>query len=338
MTRGGPGYVLVKATAGAGLGDRLRSVITGILYARKSGRQLVVAWDDGLYGPYGEDVFVRLFELTGLPSAEFDPRSDYTVRPDIWRGRLDQPMRELYQEYGSEKWDRRRARELFSFDQSCLDYPEDVLVMWEFDQFEKVCELERDRWRNEYGDTPESAMHAIVAANLRPVERIRSLVAQFRREYFRSPMIGIHVRRTAEQGSRDKGIAFEKYHHVIAKIRGRHPNAGLFLATDNAQVLKTFSERYGDLITLAKRLPAAGEALHLSAAREDRLQGASEAIADMLLLADCEFMVYPRWSSFSMIASMFSGAPGSRIVPLDDLTGPRSYLAFHKRLRALQRV
>ena len=50
-----PNYVLVKGNAG--LGNRLSSVLSGALYARLSGRRLLVDWTDWMYSNDGSNVF-----------------------------------------------------------------------------------------------------------------------------------------------------------------------------------------------------------------------------------------------------------------------------------------
>jgi hypothetical protein len=46
-------YLLVKSSVGSGLGDRIRAVLSAILYAQQSDRRIKIMWDDGLYGPDG---------------------------------------------------------------------------------------------------------------------------------------------------------------------------------------------------------------------------------------------------------------------------------------------
>ena len=55
------GYVLVKGKAG--LGNRMLSAMTGVLYAMLSQRNLVVDWSDSTYSDDGQNVFPKLFKV-----------------------------------------------------------------------------------------------------------------------------------------------------------------------------------------------------------------------------------------------------------------------------------
>lgn len=52
-------YLLVKGFSG--LGNRLQALAEAIIYARLSGRELLIDWNDSLYSSDGNDVFHRLF-------------------------------------------------------------------------------------------------------------------------------------------------------------------------------------------------------------------------------------------------------------------------------------
>ncbi len=328
------GFVVVKSTVGGGLGDRLRAVLAAVLYAQQSGRRVQVMWDDGLYGPEGENVFPRLLVLRGLAAEAFDPGGIRTTRPAFWAGQLEQPMKVLYQRFGPAEWNRREAIERFSFDQSRLDYAEDALVMWEFDQFGACVPA---------GQAPPGGAHwgnrgfvsALAREHLAPAPLVAERVAAFRARHFRAPMIGVHVRLSNEPQARSKQVPEARYHACIRGIRRRHPQAGIFLATDNRQVQDRFFSWYGDAVVVTdKWLGQPGEPLHRSADKGDPLENAVEALTDLFLLAACDYLVFPGQSSFSLTASYFSAAPDEQIMPLSPRAGWRARVSgLRRRLR-----
>ena len=86
-------YVLVKGKAG--LGNRMMSAMTGILYAMLSSRRVVIDWSDFAYSNAGENVFPRLFSTPNSdPSLPLD--AGESVRPLVWRGAFTiRPTRSL---------------------------------------------------------------------------------------------------------------------------------------------------------------------------------------------------------------------------------------------------
>src|SRR6202030_4189800 len=104
---------------------------TGMLYARLTGRQLLIDWSDEFYSANGANSFHIFFESPQVSPRVEIPATD-SVRPAIWRGHLQQTARQMWREY------RRSHRimmnpgwgwRVFSCDLTRLDHQEDLLVM-----------------------------------------------------------------------------------------------------------------------------------------------------------------------------------------------------------------
>ncbi len=78
-------YLLVKGKAG--LGSRIESLLTFILYAKLSGRRLYVDWSDPTYSNDVSNAFHSFFQRPLVNLNNEIPATD-SVSPDIWRGRL----------------------------------------------------------------------------------------------------------------------------------------------------------------------------------------------------------------------------------------------------------
>ena len=85
-------FLLVKGSAG--MGNRILGLLTGILFARLSGRHLVVDWGDPLYSPDGQNVFPKLFETPNI-FANFPIGPCGTVAPPVWENRLHWTVRQM---------------------------------------------------------------------------------------------------------------------------------------------------------------------------------------------------------------------------------------------------
>jgi len=320
--------LIVKSTGGAGLGDLLRAVLSGIHYAHVSGRAIQVCWDDGLYGPVGVNVFADLFQLTdiGVASISQIHADGFAVHPAAWQGNLAMPLNQLYAKLRDDDWNRSWALDALSFDQSRFDYPQDILVMWDFDQFERSW-LAAPSGRR-YGLDPASAQVEAAARHLRIVPSLQSAVSSFQQAHFVERMIGVHVRQTNEGGGKSRHVPLQAYFASIDKIRQQEPQAVIFLATDNVAVETQFRQRYPQLVTSQKWLPTrAGDALHFAEGRVDKLQGAREAVIDLYLLAACDYLIHPHNSSFSRVASMLRRRDSSSVFPLHKRNWPLGRLA-----------
>ena len=81
-----------------GLGNRILSAISGLVYADLSGRKPVIDWRDGSYAPLGENAYPLLFQSPigdeAIGGATMDDGAD--VCPAIWAGNLNRQPCLLY--------------------------------------------------------------------------------------------------------------------------------------------------------------------------------------------------------------------------------------------------
>ncbi len=305
--------LLIKSTGGAGLGDSIRALLAGLHYAAVSGRRVAVAWDDGLYGARGVDVFPELLRLVAVDTAALPELDAQSVRPEPWRGALHLSLGELYARNREDDWNRGWALRHLSFDQRCFDYREQVLVMWDFDQFPASWAAAEPERR--LGNSPEEALRSLAARHLRPGTRVLSEVRRVRSR-FAPRMVGVHIRKTFEIGGETRHVALGEVFSVVDRLLRSGGAEGVFLATDNSEVEAAFLQRYPQTVTSGKRFGPPGVALHFDETVSDRTQGAVEALADLYLLAGCDFLVYPGSSSFSRVAAILGNIPNSCLFPL----------------------
>lgn len=282
-------YLLVKGFAG--LGNRIECLLTCVMYAKLTGRTLVVDWADPTYGRGGENVFPRLFSLTGLRCAERIPSTD-SVKPGPWRGRLSEPAEVVI--HASKETGNKAACELLER----LDHPEQVLVVWLFfQQFDILRRHFTGAFERYAGMSNQAIMDELLREHVRPLTAIQDEIEAFKAEHFGERMVGVHIRYS------DRRAPLSLYHRAIEQIRLRNPDAGLFLATDNRAVVDDCRARYGGVkIQEVWRPEKAGAAMHESPEAPDPFRGAVEAVIDMYLLAGCDALVYSGKSTFTVIA------------------------------------
>ena len=84
-----------------GLGNRILSAISGLVYADLSGRKPVIDWRDGSYAPLGENAYPLLFQSPiggeAIGGATMDDGAD--VCPPIWAGNLNRQPQDMIDTY-----------------------------------------------------------------------------------------------------------------------------------------------------------------------------------------------------------------------------------------------
>lgn len=315
-------YLIVKGSGGGGLGDRIRSVLTAIVYAKLSNRTIYVDWSDGKLVEHHRNVFYNIFRLKNIAHTSSRPACN-DVLPSAWRGKLDMSLHDLYEASGFSDWDRQAAIQRFSFDQSNLDYPNKILVMWEFDQF--------DRFSAFY--SPKSGrciMRDIVSEHLGFTEQITNEVQRFKQKAYSAgeAIIAVHIRATDEFKQQKNTVYLDKYvSRIKSCLRASKHKAKIFLATDNSEIERLMHLRFpGQLITREKWFAAPGDRIHLNRECPDADKSLRDAMIEICLLADSDYLIYQYNSSFGMFADFMFKSNAENIFKLVPAAGSLAWL------------
>ena len=302
-------YLIVKGSGGGGLGDRIRSVLAAIVYAKLTNRIIYIDWSDGKLIPQRRNVFYEMFQLKNIDYVSNCPLSE-DVFPPVWRDKLDASLHDQYQAAGLVNWDRQTVIDLFSFDQRQLDYPQEILVMWEFDQLDSFSHL----YSPESGHT---LMRSIAAEHLVVNDQIANEVERFRQQSYLpgEKVIAVHIRATNEFTQQKNAVKPGDYILQIKRckrcLNGLVGNTGIkiFLATDNSEIEQKLKAEFpGQLRTRDKWFADPGDKLHFNTQCPDADKSLRDALIEICLLADSEYLIYQYNSSFGMIADFFFNA------------------------------
>jgi len=310
-------YIVVKGSGGAGLGDKVLALIVAAMYSRLTGRRLYIDWKDRTYGDASRNYFADLFETIGLPISESLPMAGRTA-PSCWEGRLSLSLDDVVLADGF-SWNRAGGRARYSFDQTRLDYDEDILVMWEMDQYRAVRSLYEARFSDLTGLSDAQAQARFFQAHFAVDPEIRSRVDAYVAEHFaRRPVIGVHVRLTDESETCRRNPTPSAFLRATARILSKSRATAIFLASDNRGVIDRFRGEFGAnrILVIDKWLPRAGMHLHKNPECPDLLQSARDALVDACLLGRCDWLVASHESAFSRLATMFSWASPERQILL----------------------
>jgi hypothetical protein len=304
--------LVVKGSGGGGLGDRLWSVLVGILYCRLSGRAIFVDWTDGLYAEQGVNAFTELFSIRGIEVLHFLPEEGVSIHPPAWQGRLGRSLHEVYVEDGNPPWDRSATIRRYSFDLTALHHPAQVLVMWDFDQMDKLRQYLEPA---QAACSQEEVLRTIFQTHVMPNPALAAEAERWVPDG-KGCAVGVHVRATHES-SRQKGVVhLHEFFRAVDALSAASDITRIVLATDNQEIEKKFRFRYHNVITRTKWFGRPGEPLHLDSACPDRLQNTRDALVEILMLARCDYLITQQNSAFSMVARLASRAPSENIIAL----------------------
>ena len=291
-----------------GLGNRILSAISGLVYADLSGRKPVIDWRDGSYAPLGENAYPLLFQSPigdeAIGGATMDDGAD--VCPAIWAGNLHRQPQDMIDTYmprsHSNPWGYRRL----CVDLKRLDQSQAVAVYWSY--LPKLGRMRQHLRRDaRFAKRGEREVFAdYLGRYFTPNARVRHALSQMR-PTAKLPSIGVHIRFT------DRKIPLGPVLKTLEQLKARHPTATIFLATDNAEIEDRLKRAFDKVITHPKRLGLAGARLHGPDTTCNPLQEAENALIDMWQLSRCDHLIYSRRSTFSVTSGYLGRFAPARI-------------------------
>jgi hypothetical protein len=313
-------YLVVKGIAG--LGNRMLAAMTGILFARVMHRRLIIDWSDFTYSNDGTNVFPLLFTCTDTDPQLTIPDTD-SISPPVWRGRINKSASTVIAEVDPSAFISRRGYRRFSYDLNILDHPEELLVMWSYTQ---LIRRARKYFRGDFATlankSDDSILTELLRTSLLPRPEIHARIKKWQAEHFGSgPVVGVHIRfmdtKLPNVPFVNLRTSIDSFFAAIDEIMVKAPEAVIFLATDNREAQHLVEKRYPKVIVTEKWFPTTGIEMHQNPECPDRLNNAIEAIVDMYLLAECDYLVFPSSSTFSYISSLYTSMPRANIIDVE---------------------
>jgi len=297
----GAKYIFIKSQNG--LGDRIITLASALYYAKKTGRRVLVDWSDDMYSDGRGEAFSQLFRIKA--PGRFGDLSAvlagaHSVAPPIWDGHLDRYHFKLLDEVNDSVFDKDIALREHQIDLN-EDYDEDVVVLWAPEQMMSnlPCPIREL-------PTEQSQRLALCAELLgeavEPAPDIQEAVLDFRAQSGEGPWIGVHIRASNEGHTRH--VPLEYYLTLIRAYQRWHPEAIVFVVTDNEESLRQVQAAVPGVVAYPKWFPPVGEAMHYGDDRPDPLAIAREALIEICALSECEVILAPIYSCFSFVSTM----------------------------------
>jgi hypothetical protein len=303
-------FLVVKAKGG--MGNRMLCAVTGILYGQITGRATVIDWRDAAYSNDGSNTFSRFFSAPQVLPETAIP-SSASVRPAIWTGQLEKSMSTMLSENDPDKHRSIRIHRKYSIDVRMLDYPDDIVVFWYYMGRVQALRANLQRRVNSFaGLSVDGIIRKVLIEQMRLSDEMRQRIDDFKSARgWPEKVIGLHIRYT------DMKTDLGHYERALQRFLEREPSAHIFLATDNGQIELEYQQRYKNVISTPKWFPADVSTMHQNSTCPDRVLNGMEALTDMYLLADCDYLVYAGGSTFSQIARLLSDLPGEDVVDIE---------------------
>jgi hypothetical protein len=310
-------YVLLKGSAG--LGNRIGALIGAIVYAKITGRTLIIDWRDGIYADYGTNSFYNLFEIRGLKTIKEIPEIESSsVYPKVWKNNLNLSVHGLKRKQGeitSEKDWHKIMKEKYSLDLSKTDYKNKILVLydWFFD-FKKL-ENNLSKLPKEWQKDREELMKYVIKEHIVIRKKIIKKANKFIDENFKRPVIGIHIRDTDnKKDSSYFHVNTSKFERVINKELNKNPKSALLLATDNKDIKEEYKKKYRNLIIYDKEF-SKNQTIGLHKAKDlEKEKMAEDALLEMYLLSKCNSLIYSGNSTYARMAITLSNINKERLI------------------------
>jgi hypothetical protein len=303
-------YLLVKAKGG--MGNRMMCAATGILYGQLTGRKTVVDWRDESYSNDGSNAFTKFFSCPSVFPETFLPAHG-SIRPSIWINELHKSMDSMISERDPKKHSSIFIHRKYSVDVRKLEYDEDILVFWYYTGRIRALRAHlQDAALGFAGLDTSGIIRKVLLEQMKLSDEVRRRIDDFKSVVgWPERVIGLHIRYT------DMRTNLAHYERALRRFLQHEPNAHIFLATDNKQISREYHERYKNVFSTPKWFPDDFSAMHQNSACQDRVLNGIEALVDMYLLADCNYLIYPGGSTFSWVSRLLSTIPAEKIIDVE---------------------
>jgi hypothetical protein len=301
----------------AGLGNRIASLLTTILYCKIANRTLSVDWRDHFYSDGSINVFNSLFSLDKLNTlGDFCLNIDkeFSVYPHLWQGKLALHFSDIkHQDTISLGETGQQFFKRYAADFRNIKYREDILIACSYTEKINFCRRHfSGQFRSLKHMSNWEILRKIYYDHLKINTEVQEEAEEFRREHFgNGGVIGVHIRQS------DLKISLGKYRKAIANFVADRPLSRVFLATDNLAVEKEFESLYPNIITKQKWMPVSGQAIHGNKSCPNLTRHAIEALMDLYILSKCESIIYSQRTSFGRTAVLMSALPQNQCFDVD---------------------
>jgi hypothetical protein len=291
--------------AKGGLGNRMLSAASAILYANATKRRWYVDWTDGIYANKPENAYTLMFHNE---SRELPPREQEFIStvPARWSGSLDCSPTKLMSQYFPKDHSNPLVYRKMSAPLTAQAVENQLEVFWSYtSKFGRIKAFlpygRRDR-DTEIGKT--------LKRYFQPCNDIKEQVEALsgRAE---GNILGVHIRYT------DLKVPIQKVLSLVKTCMASGNFTTLFLATDSEYAERLFKLKFDNVLTNDKRFSNNNRQLHKLEESDQKLDDSYAALVDMMMLARCNALIYCSRSTFSETSRLLGQFDKDQLFDLD---------------------
>lgn len=261
------GKIIIVAQGG--LANRMRAIASGLYYAIKTNRDLLVVWykNKELNASFSD-----LFKIENVPFKIIEPNF---LAYNLYH---EQPRKKNF-------FISRIIRKLLGIT-AIIDIhnlPEELII----ERLNKATKRVIINSGLQFADYAPEILQQIFRFNENVIERKNKILRG------RTPEIAIQIRRTDNIES-IKHSPLHSFEKAINSLIKKNCNVSCFLATDDTQTKAYLSSKFPQNIIINPR-----------ETRRDTKEGMIDAAAEMLIMSECKIIYGSFWSSFSEIAALY---------------------------------
>jgi hypothetical protein len=147
-----------------------------------------------------------------------------------------------------------------------------------------------------------SLAHQLINKYIRPKEEIRREIERYRKEHFRTYIIGLHlrgpgrldggVRQLRRRHQLKHGVPFQLYFRCLDQVVDLHPEARVFVCSDSRMVIDECRGKYGEKVLTYDATRSAEGEMHQQKGRYSGCKLGRDVILEAYLLSETDYFVH----------------------------------------------
>lgn len=251
----------------SGLGNRMRAIASSIAVVKKYSVPMDIYWHRE---PGFNAPFLSLFEKITLPGISFH---DYSIK-DLFRYNIPRKLNFHLPEFL-----RKSNQEIFISNE--CGFLEDKILNSGAGEIILATGGEQTEFYS-------------IRDLFSPVQEIENIIESVGRD-FPEKTVGCHIRRTDNDLS-VKISSNDKFYKVLDELFISDDSVKVFLCSDDVELKEKFRNKYGDKIITYK-----------SVIDRNKKTGIRDAVIEMFLLSQTNYILGSYWSSFSEVSAVLGG-------------------------------
>ena len=297
--------LLIKAKGG--LGNRMLSAASAILYANATDRTWWVDWSDGIYANKPQNAYLLMFQNQQQPPV-FNPTEHefMSVIPTIWKERVDWSPTQLMSQHFRKNHSNPLSYRKMSAPFIAESDDKQLEVFWSYtSKFGRI----RKFLPKDYRDR-DCAISMTLKRYFQPCDLVMKQVDALR-DRAAGKTLGVHIRYT------DLKVPIQKVLDRVATCMASEKYSSIFLATDSEYAQQLFTQKFDNVVISDKHLSKENRQLHTLKVSDSKLDNSYAALVDMMVLAKCDALVYCSRSTFAETSRLLGDFNTEQLFDLD---------------------